>query len=166
MVGEAELADDARALGAGLQALERDALFHGVALGAVEPPEEIEVPPGATELAVGDRLKPDLLLLLDNAFDLAVLDGLERGGVDLALGVLLARLLHGGRTQQAADVIGAERRLGSLHGTPRKLVSVASYSPDFLRHLHDLRSFAHCSSSAKRLPSSVEAKPHCGDRQS
>src|SRR6185312_16291949 len=27
-------------------------------------------------------------------------------------------------------------------------------------------SFAHCSSSARTLPSSVEAKPHCGDRQS
>src|SRR6202044_1410178 len=28
------------------------------------------------------------------------------------------------------------------------------------------RSFAHCSSSERTLPSSVEAKPHCGDRQS
>jgi hypothetical protein len=27
-------------------------------------------------------------------------------------------------------------------------------------------SFAHCSSSARMLPSSVEAKPHCGDKQS
>ena len=27
-------------------------------------------------------------------------------------------------------------------------------------------SLAHCSSSASTLPSSVEAKPHCGDRQS
>src|SRR4029077_21022869 len=29
-----------------------------------------------------------------------------------------------------------------------------------------IRSFAHCSSSASTLPSSVEANPHCGDRQS
>ena len=29
-----------------------------------------------------------------------------------------------------------------------------------------IRSFAHCSSSASTLPSSVEAKPHCGDRHS
>src|SRR5262245_10845333 len=28
-----------------------------------------------------------------------------------------------------------------------------------------IRSFAHCSSSARILPSSVEAKPHCGERQ-
>ena len=29
-----------------------------------------------------------------------------------------------------------------------------------------IRSLAHCSSSARILPSSVEAKPHCGDRHS
>src|SRR6478752_5992772 len=29
-----------------------------------------------------------------------------------------------------------------------------------------IRSFAHCSSSARTLPSSVEAKPHCGERHS
>jgi uncharacterized protein involved in cysteine biosynthesis len=29
-----------------------------------------------------------------------------------------------------------------------------------------IRSFAHCSSSASTLPSSVEAKPHCGDKAS
>src|SRR5437868_547544 len=29
-----------------------------------------------------------------------------------------------------------------------------------------IRSLAHCSSSASTLPSSVEAKPHCGERQS
>src|SRR6185503_5325977 len=29
-----------------------------------------------------------------------------------------------------------------------------------------IASFAHCSSSARILPSSVEAKPHCGERQS
>src|SRR6266852_8685895 len=28
-----------------------------------------------------------------------------------------------------------------------------------------IASFAHCSSSARIFPSSVEAKPHCGDRQ-
>ncbi len=28
------------------------------------------------------------------------------------------------------------------------------------------RSLRHCSSSARLLPSSVEAKPHCGDRHS
>ena len=67
VVGEAELADDARALRPRLQALECDALLHHVAFGAVEAPEEVEVPPGAAELAVGDGLQADLLLLLDHA---------------------------------------------------------------------------------------------------
>jgi hypothetical protein len=42
-----------------------------VALGAVEAPEKIEVPPRAAELAVGDGLQADLLLLLDDPLDLA-----------------------------------------------------------------------------------------------
>ena len=41
------------------------------AFRAVEPPEEIQMPPRAAELAVGDGLQPDLLLLLDDALDLA-----------------------------------------------------------------------------------------------
>ena len=57
-------------------------------LDAVEAPEEIELPPGAAEFAVGDRLQADLFLLLDDALDLAVLDRLQRGGVDLALRAL------------------------------------------------------------------------------
>ena len=55
------------------------------------------------------------LLLFDDALDLAVLDRLERGGVDLAFGTTLARLLQGGGPQQAADMVGAKRRFGSLH---------------------------------------------------
>ena len=104
-----------QALVAGGHAGEGDAGVHDVLLDAVEAPEEIEMPPGAAELAVGDRLQADLFLLLDDALDLAVFDRLERGGVDLALGALLARLLQRGRTQQAADMVGAERRLGALH---------------------------------------------------
>src|SRR5262245_50837056 len=118
VVGEAEFADDARALRPGLHTLERNALLHHVAFGAVEAPQEVEVPPGAAELAVGDRLEPDLLLLLDHALDLAILDRLERGRIYPALGVLLARLLQRCRTQQAADMVGAERRLGTLHVRP------------------------------------------------
>src|SRR5262249_16944021 len=115
VVGEAELAGDARALRARLHALECDALLHHVAFGAVESPQEVEVPPGATKLAVGDGLEPDLLLLLDDALDLAIRARLERGRIDLALGMLLARLLQRCRTQQAADMVGAERRFCALH---------------------------------------------------
>ena len=79
MVGEADLAVDAQALRLGLHALELDAVVELVELDAVEHAEEIEVPPGAAEFAVGRELEADLLLLLDDLLDLAVLDLLELG---------------------------------------------------------------------------------------
>ena len=100
-------------------------------LDAVEAPEEVEVPPGAAELAVGDRLQADLLLLLDDALDLAVLDRLERVGADLAFGASAARLVQRGGTQQAADVVGAERRL-CVH-------AMLTSSPHFVGDLDDHR---------------------------
>jgi hypothetical protein len=114
MARETELAVDLGPLGPGIGAGEGDAGSH-VALGhTIEPPEKIEMPPRAAELTVGDRLQADLFLLLDDARDLAVLDLGQRGGVDLARGVASARLLDGFGAQQAADVIGAEGRLGPL----------------------------------------------------
>jgi hypothetical protein len=95
--------------------MERDAGVHHVLLDAVEAPEEIEVPPRAAEFAVGDGLQADLLLLLDDALDLAVFHDLELGGGDLALLVPLPRVLQRRRPQQATDVIGAKGRFGALH---------------------------------------------------
>ena len=74
MAGESDLAGDAHALGLGLDAGELDALADRVHLDAVEALVEIELPPRAAELAVGRELEPDLLLLLDDLLDLAVLD--------------------------------------------------------------------------------------------
>src|SRR5262249_25820023 len=76
MAGKAELAGAAPPRIAGGDAGQCTAGSHDVALDAVETPEKIEVPPGATELAVGDGLQPLLLLLLDHAVDLAVLERL------------------------------------------------------------------------------------------
>ena len=156
MAGEADLAGDLHALGARLHRREGDAFAHHVALDAVEAPEEIEMPPRAAELAVGDGLQADVFLALDDALDLAVFDRLQVGGRDLALGALLARLAQRGGAQQAADMIGAERRLGALHVLPHTSSAISTI----------MRSFAHWSSSASVLPSSVEAKPHCGDSAS
>ena len=44
----------------------------------------------------------------------AVFDRFQLGGAEFTLGVALARGFERGRTQQAADMVGAERRLGSL----------------------------------------------------
>jgi hypothetical protein len=88
--------------------------------GVVDPAQlvdEIHVPRGATELAVGGRLQPDLLLLAHDVADRRVLDPAELIGVDPPLGEVLARLEQLGRSQEAADVVGAEGRGGSSgHG--------------------------------------------------
>ena len=59
-------------------------------------------------------LEPDLFLLLDDLLDLAVLNLLELGVGDLFFLALRARLLDRRGAQNAADMVGAERRLGSL----------------------------------------------------
>ena len=97
----------------GLHALELDAVIDLLDLDAVEHAVEIEMPPRAAEFAVGRALQPDLFLLLDDLLDLAVLDLLELRRVDLALLALGARFLERRGAQEAADDVGAERRLGS-----------------------------------------------------
>src|SRR5262249_32057285 len=84
-----------------------------VDLDPVEHAEEIEVPPRAAELAVGCELEADLLLLAHDLLDLAVLDLLELRIGDRALLVLGACVLERSGAQEAADMVGAERRLGA-----------------------------------------------------
>src|SRR5262249_43267114 len=115
MVGKADLAHDAQPLRLGLHTAELDALLGLVNLDAVEHAEKIEVPPGAAELAVARPPKAELFLLLDALLDLPVLDRLELGGADGALFALGARFLERRRAQEAADMVGTERRFGSLH---------------------------------------------------
>ncbi len=116
--GHAELAGDLRRLRCACSPpANLHAGVHHVLLGAVEAPEKIEMPPGAAEFAVGDRLQADLFLLLDDALDLAILDLLQlRPRVISPLAFLRARLVDRLRAQQAADMVGAERALVSLIG--------------------------------------------------
>src|SRR4029079_13441153 len=152
--GHAELARDLDAFVARIDAGEGDAGFHDMLLGAVEAPEKIEMPPRAAEFAVSDGVQADVLLLPDDALDLAVFDFLERLRRHLALGAPGPRLVDRFRPQQAADVVGAEWWLQAFHPHTSSAISTI------------MRSLAHCSSSASTLPSSLDAKPHCGDRQS
>ena len=82
---EADLARDFQRLRLGLHALELDAVLGLDDLDAFKPAEEVEVPPGAAELAVGDRLQADRLLLLHDVADRLVLDGAKLGRADPAL---------------------------------------------------------------------------------
>ena len=80
-------------------------------LHAADIAEEIHVPAAAPQLAVGHALQADVLLALDEARDLGVLQAAQLGWRD-ALGLaLLARLEQVLRAKQAADVVRPEWRL-------------------------------------------------------
>jgi len=111
----AELADDAQHHGPRLHALELDLALAEIGLDTVELAEEIVVPERTAVFAVGDRLQPDRFLLLDDAFDLAVFDRLQLLGRDLAALALGAGVFQCRGAKKAADVVGAERRRGTLH---------------------------------------------------
>ena len=91
-------------------ALELHLLLRLIELDAIQPGNEIEVPEGAPVLAVGRGAQPDLLLPADRRRDAAVLHGAQRVGrqrAGLARGAGLGQLA---RAQQAAHMVGAERR--------------------------------------------------------
>src|SRR5262249_2878556 len=98
--------------------LEPDLALALIGLDPVQLAEKVVVPEAAAELAVGDRLEPHMPLLADDLLDLAVLDLLQLLGRDLAFLAARARRLERLRAQQAADVVGAIRRLRSFHGSP------------------------------------------------
>src|SRR5664279_2215167 len=72
---------------------------------------------------------------------------------------VFGRQQHGNATADAAPCPGDN---GGFAGDDARhyLPQISSESSTIIRSL------AHCSSSASTLPSSVEAKPHCGERQS
>src|SRR5262249_46822020 len=81
-----------------------------IELHAVEHAEEIEMPISATKLAISRELEPDFLLLLDDLFDLAVLNVFELLTANRACFAFGARLLQGLAAQKAAHMVGAKRR--------------------------------------------------------
>ena len=114
MAGEgAEFAGDAQHHRLRVRALELDLALAEIGLDAVKRAQEIVIPEGAAEFAVGDGFEPDVFLALDDLLDLAVFHRLQRFGRHLSLFTLRPRLLQRRRAQQAADMIGAEGGLGS-----------------------------------------------------
>src|SRR5215470_16549220 len=111
-----ELADHAHRVMPCLDARELDADLGVKQLAARETAQKIEMPPGAAKLSVGRKLQANGSLLVHDFLDLHILDLAQIVGRDLALLMFGASLLDAGRTQQAADLVGAERRSCSLHG--------------------------------------------------
>ena len=77
---------------------------------AAELVDEVHVPGGAAELAVGGHAQPDVLLHLHGFADRLVLDRTQLVAVDAPRGVVLAGLKQRRWAEQAAHVVGAKRR--------------------------------------------------------
>src|SRR6185436_13733996 len=86
-------------------ALEPDLAVAERGLDAVECLQEVGLPGGAAELAVGDRFQPDRFLFGDQLADFRVLDLCQRRGIDLAALTFRAGIAQGRRTEQAADMV-------------------------------------------------------------
>src|SRR5581483_8045948 len=100
----------------GLHAGKLDALLRMEQLAAGELGEEIEMPPGAAELAVGRKLEAGRGLPMHDLLDFHVLDLAQLLGRNLVFLEFGARFLDALWPEQTADLVGAEGGLGSLHG--------------------------------------------------
>jgi hypothetical protein len=111
--GKSQPTHDMRRLRLGVHALELNSMSRVAYFDAVEHSEEIEVPPGTAEFSVCDTFEPDRFFLGDDLRDFAIFDVFESGRVYRARFAFGAGFLDRCRAQDAADMIGAERRLGS-----------------------------------------------------
>ena len=84
-----------------------DLLVRGI--DAVKLVDEVHVPGGATELAVGRGLQANLFLHADRVADRVVLGRPQLRGRDPVLREVLACLEKLGRSKQAPHVVGPER---------------------------------------------------------
>ncbi len=86
--------------------------FAVMGLDAFQALEEIDVKVGATELAVGDPLQPDVLLRMHHLADALVLDCMQIIRRETAAGEPFARRPEPLGPKKTADMVGAERRTG------------------------------------------------------
>ena len=97
------------------RAVERHRQRAALAGQAAQAGEEVHVPRLPPQLAVGDPLEPDRLLEPYRLADRLVLGGGQRGRVDASVLVVPPPRLEGRRPEQAAHVVGPERRARRGH---------------------------------------------------
>ena len=105
--GKSDRTVDVKTEGARLHTLELDAVIEFHDVYAIEHPEEIEVPPRPTELAIGSHLQASRPLRHQRG-DRLVFDLTQPCVVEFARGMAHACLFDRGGAQKAADDIGAE----------------------------------------------------------
>src|SRR3546814_20224843 len=80
--------------------------------------EKVDVEEGAAELAISDALQAGVLLAPHHRAHAVVLDLPERGVVELAGRMLLARLAEAARPQEDANGVGPQGRPPGPAGAP------------------------------------------------
>src|SRR4249920_2870701 len=116
MVGrEINLPGHGDRLGFRLNPVKLNAMLGLAELAAVEGTIEVEMPPRSAELAVSDRLQPDLLLFAHDRPDLAVFDLPQPCVVEPLFCVCGARGFDHGGPEKATDHVGTKRRLCAWH---------------------------------------------------
>ncbi len=95
MAAEPQLARNAHSVGFGLHAVELNALVRVVTLHALQAVEEIKMPPGTTELAIGNHLQAAGALLLYHMANRFIFYRSQLLRVDLTAGEFYSRLFDG-----------------------------------------------------------------------
>src|SRR5262249_2701917 len=113
---------------------------------------EIAVPGAAVVFAVRDQLESKVLLQAHDVADRLVLDALELGIRHFALVRLFVRFDEGGGPDEAADVLGAEGRSGTLHRVAFRKWSGSG------KGAAALQTVGHPGSGSCRLPA-LKSKP-------
>ena len=127
MVRETDLAGDGDALRLGLDAFELNRGDAARPFDPVKSGEEVEVPPGATELAIGHGLETGFFLSGDHVPDARILDFPKACIVEHAALPFRTGLLDLRRAQQAADLIGAKRCMTGHWNSPGVSVVLRLY---------------------------------------
>ncbi|MNT30142.1 hypothetical protein D3C72_1659210 [compost metagenome] len=98
MAAAAQFTGHAYAVGLGLHAVKLDALIRIVALNALQPIEEVEMPPRAAELTVSHHMQATGALLLNNVANRVIFNISQRAGIDFTAGKFESRLFDRIRT--------------------------------------------------------------------
>src|SRR6266851_8378200 len=121
---ERQLADDAERAEGGFNVTtliaELDFQAFSAPGNAADLVKKIHVPRPTAIFTVGNAPKADVLLHLHRFADGLVLNATQFGSRDTTLLMFLARLKHFFRPQEAANVIGAKRRLRAFRGILRR----------------------------------------------
>ncbi|MNH33645.1 hypothetical protein D3C79_941820 [compost metagenome] len=110
-----QFADHLDAARPGLHAVELDPLLRIITFHAVQPFQEVEVPPRTAKFTVRHHRQTEVFLFCHRQANLLVLNRPQPGGIDFALLELLASGFQCRRSQQATDNVSVKGMVAIAH---------------------------------------------------